>query len=75
MAEIWQSLVELASHKTTLLALLFPLFVGIVIYTYTNKRRSARLETYRYMPFEDEKGAQEDGQEKRSRRGGDDGRT
>jgi cbb3-type cytochrome oxidase subunit 3 len=54
MLEVWNWFIALASHKATLLALLFPLFIGIVIYTYAGRRRSQRLESYRYMPFEDE---------------------
>ncbi|AOU96780.1 hypothetical protein BI364_01025 [Acidihalobacter yilgarnensis] len=69
MAGFWQWLVELSSHKITLLALLFPLFIGIVIYAYTNKRRSARLESYRYMPFEDDRVSGEDGDDKQHGRG------
>lgn len=56
MLEVWNWFIALASHKATLLALLFPLFIGIVIYTYAGRRRSKRLESYRYMPFEDEDG-------------------
>ncbi|OBS08201.1 cbb3-type cytochrome oxidase subunit 3 [Acidihalobacter prosperus] len=69
MTDFWQWLVELASHKATLLGLLFPLFIGIVIYAYTNKRRTARLESYRYMPFEDEPASGADGKDKQQGRG------
>ncbi len=54
MRELWNWFIMIASYKATLLALLFPLFIGIVIYVYAGRRRSQRLESYRYMPFEDE---------------------
>jgi cbb3-type cytochrome oxidase subunit 3 len=45
---------DLGNSKMTALLIFFPLFVGIVIYTYTNKKRSKRLESYKYMPFDDD---------------------
>ena len=36
------------------LVLFFALFCAILIYLYSSKKRSARLESYKNIPFEDE---------------------
>jgi len=54
MYDIWMWFTDLGNSKMTALLIFFPLFVGIVIYTYTNKKRSKRLESYKYMPFDDD---------------------
>jgi cbb3-type cytochrome oxidase subunit 3 len=54
MYDIWMWFTDLGNSKITALLIFFPLFVGIVIYTYTNKKRSKRLESYKYMPFDDD---------------------
>jgi cbb3-type cytochrome oxidase subunit 3 len=45
---------DLGNSKIAALLIFFPLFIGIVLYTYTNKKRSKRLESYKYIPFDDE---------------------
>jgi cbb3-type cytochrome oxidase subunit 3 len=40
--------------KTFLLILFFSTFVGIVLYVYSNKNRSRRLESYKNIPLEDD---------------------
>ena len=54
MADAWQWLTDLGNSKIAALLIFFPLFVGIVWYVYSNKQRSERLESYKYMPFQDE---------------------
>jgi cbb3-type cytochrome oxidase subunit 3 len=36
------------------LVLFFGAFCGIVIYVFTGKRRARRLESYKYIPLDDE---------------------
>ena len=54
MAEAWQWLTDLGNSKIAALLIFFPLFLGIVWYVYSNRQRSERLESYKYMPFQDE---------------------
>ncbi|PIE82904.1 MAG: CcoQ/FixQ family Cbb3-type cytochrome c oxidase assembly chaperone [Candidatus Contendobacter odensis] len=42
------------NSKPLALVLFFGAFCGIVLYVFTGKRRSQRLESYKYMPFEDD---------------------
>ncbi len=53
-AEAWAWVTQLANSKMLALMIFFPLFVLIVLYVYTGKQRSERLESYKYMPFQDE---------------------
>lgn len=54
MAEAWHWITQLGNSKIVALLLFFGTFVGILWYVFTNKQRSERLETYKYMPFQDE---------------------
>lgn len=45
---------DLANSKIVALLIFFFTFLGIIIYTYGSKKRSARLETYRNIPFMDD---------------------
>jgi cbb3-type cytochrome oxidase subunit 3 len=54
LSEIWQWIGQLSNSKILALLIFFPLFVGIVWYVYSNRQRSERLESYKYMPFQDE---------------------
>ena len=42
------------NSKIVALLLFFFTFCGILIYVFTGKKRSRRLESYKYMPFEDD---------------------
>ncbi|NIR59085.1 MAG: cbb3-type cytochrome c oxidase subunit 3 [Gammaproteobacteria bacterium] len=42
------------NSKQVALVLFFGVFVGIVLYVYTGKRRTRRLESYKHIPFDDE---------------------
>ncbi|MEJ2059457.1 MAG: cbb3-type cytochrome c oxidase subunit 3 [Gammaproteobacteria bacterium] len=53
MEKIWSTIEAIATSPLTALFLLFPLFIGIVVYVYSGKRRSERLESYRYIPLQD----------------------
>ena len=54
MYDIFMWLTDLGNSKIAAILIFFPLFIGIVVYTYTNKKRSKRLESYKYIPFDDE---------------------
>lgn len=55
MAELLQWFTDLNNSKIAALLIFFPLFMLIVLYVYANKQRSQRLESYKYMPFDDDK--------------------
>jgi cbb3-type cytochrome oxidase subunit 3 len=38
------------------LLLFFTLYCAILFYVYTGKQRARRLESYKYIPFQDEAG-------------------
>lgn len=54
MIEALQWFTDLGNSKIAALLIFFPLFVGIVLYVYSSKQRSQRLESYKYMPFDDD---------------------
>ena len=45
---------RLENSKILALLLFFFTFCGILIYVYTGKQRSKRLESYKYMPLMDD---------------------
>ena len=44
--------------KPLALVLFFGAFCGILIYVFTGKKRARRLESYKYMPFDEEESRQ-----------------
>lgn len=48
----WLSNME--NTKPLALVIFFVTFVGILIYVFTNKKRSQRLESYKHIPFQDD---------------------
>jgi cbb3-type cytochrome oxidase subunit 3 len=51
--------------KPLALIIFFVTFIGIVIYVYGSKKRSAKLESYRDIPFlDDQPGEQDDAKDK-----------
>lgn len=54
MADIWLWLTDLGNSKVLALLIFFPLFVGMLLYVYTGKKRGERLESYKNIPLEDE---------------------
>lgn len=50
----WNWIIQLGNAKIASLLIFFPLFVSIVIYVYSSSKRSAKFESYRYIPFQDE---------------------
>ena len=49
---LWFSRFE--NSKIVALLLFFVTFCGILIYVYTGKKRSQRLESYKYIPLQDD---------------------
>lgn len=54
MAEIMQWFTRMENSKVLALLLFFTVFCAILIYLYSNKKRSERLESYKHIPFEDD---------------------
>ncbi|MCB1877139.1 MAG: cbb3-type cytochrome c oxidase subunit 3 [Chromatiales bacterium] len=51
------------NSKVFALVLFFTLYCAILIWVYTGRKRKQRLESYKYIPFQDEDGKPEKGQE------------
>ncbi|MGF1548055.1 MAG: cbb3-type cytochrome c oxidase subunit 3, partial [Thiotrichales bacterium] len=54
IGDAWIWITQLANSKIVALLIFFTLFVGILLYVFTNRQRGERLESYKYMPFQDE---------------------
>ncbi|HFC91243.1 MAG TPA: CcoQ/FixQ family Cbb3-type cytochrome c oxidase assembly chaperone [Leucothrix mucor] len=54
MYDIFMWFTDLGNSKIAALLIFFPIFIGIILYAYTNKDRSKRLESYKYIPFDDD---------------------
>lgn len=54
MTDIFMWFTDLGNSKIAALIIFFVTFVGIVLYVYTGKERTKRLESYRYVPFLDD---------------------
>ncbi|MFZ1494726.1 MAG: cbb3-type cytochrome c oxidase subunit 3 [Candidatus Competibacter denitrificans] len=55
---LWFTRME--NSKPLALVLFFGAFCGILIYVFTGKRRAKRLESYKYIPFDDDGPPQSD---------------
>ncbi|MBK8509392.1 MAG: cbb3-type cytochrome c oxidase subunit 3 [Candidatus Competibacter sp.] len=45
---------HMENSKPLALLLFFGAFCGIILYVFTGKQRAKRLESYKYIPFDDE---------------------
>lgn len=45
---------HMENSKPLALVLFFGAFCGILLYVFTGKQRARRLESYKYIPFDDE---------------------
>ncbi len=54
MHDFFMWFTDLGNSKIAALLIFFPVFIGIILYVYTNKDRSKRLESYKYIPFDDD---------------------
>lgn len=52
MSELLNWLTKMEYTKPAVLVLFFITFVLLLIYVYSNKKRSSRLESYKNIPFE-----------------------
>lgn len=53
-ADFWTWIMDINNSQIVALLIFFSVFVGILLYVYANRKRSERLESYRYTPFLDE---------------------
>lgn len=61
MHEFFEWFTHMEHTKPLSLVLLFVTFAGIILYVYSNRNRSKRLENYKYIPLDDDDpGASED---------------
>lgn len=54
MFEWLQWFTDMENTKPFALVLFFVTFVLIILYIYTGKKRSQRLESYKHIPFQDD---------------------
>jgi cbb3-type cytochrome oxidase subunit 3 len=54
LLDLWYWITDLGNSKIVALLLFSTTFVGILLYIFTGKKRSQRLESYRFIPFQDE---------------------
>lgn len=54
LTDFWTWIMDLGNSKIVALLIFFTTFVGIVFYVYSSRKRSERLESYRFMPLMDE---------------------
>jgi len=59
MSELFAWLGQMENSKTVALLMFFPLFCAILIYLFGSRRRTERLESYRFIPLDDETEAAE----------------
>jgi len=60
MSDIFQWLTNMEYTKPFVLVLFFVTFVLLIIYVYSNKKRSSRLESYKDIPFESDENDEKD---------------
>jgi cbb3-type cytochrome oxidase subunit 3 len=61
MSDWLQWLTRPENSGTVALVIFFVTFCAILIYVYTGRKRSRRLESYKYIPLNDEQAAGRDG--------------
>lgn len=54
LTNAWLWLSDLGNSKVLALLIFFFTFVGIVLYVYSNRQRSERLESYKFLPLQDD---------------------
>lgn len=54
LQDFWIWIMDINNSQIVALLIFFTVFVGILFYVYASRKRSERLETYRYTPFLDE---------------------
>lgn len=56
---------HMENSKVLALVLFFVLFCGILLYVYADRDRSKRLESYKYIPLQDDDGKKETSAERK----------
>ena len=54
MSELLRWIGQQENSKVVALLIFFVTFCAIILYVFTGKRRKQRLESYKYIPFEDD---------------------
>lgn len=54
LTDAWWWITDLGNSKILALLIFFTTFVGILLYVYSNRARSERLESYRSIPLMDD---------------------
>ena len=67
MSEWFTWFTSMENTKPFVLVLFFITFVGIILYVYTGKQRSDRLESYKNIPLTDDEGESSAHPEKQSK--------
>ncbi len=57
----WMTSMEYS--KPIALVLFFVTFIGIVLYVFTGKKRKSRLESYKFIPLDDDTPSDKEGKE------------
>jgi len=68
MGDLLAWLGDLSNSKIVALLIFFAAFTAILIYVFTGKERSKRLESYKFIPFEEDDGQTEDSRVDRDER-------
>lgn len=78
MSELWIWLsdahTDLQKGSRIALVLFFTVFVGIIIYVFTGRKRKERFDSYRYLPLDDDQDAGSTSTPNQSKGSADDGR-
>ncbi|MBI3562021.1 MAG: CcoQ/FixQ family Cbb3-type cytochrome c oxidase assembly chaperone [Gammaproteobacteria bacterium] len=54
MREWFDWFTHMENTKPLALVMMSTAFVGVLLYVFSNRKRSARLETYKYIPLDDD---------------------
>lgn len=54
LEQFWLWITDLGNSKSLALVLFFGVYLGILWYVLAGKKRSKRLETFKYIPFLDD---------------------
>ena len=54
LMDAWVWITDLGNSKIVALLIFLSTFLGILFYVYSNRQRSERLESYRFLPLQDD---------------------
>lgn len=58
MSEIFEWLSHMENTKPLALVIFFVVYIAIILYVFTGKKRKQRFESYKHIPFLDDEGKQ-----------------